>query len=118
MMRTGIKERLHAMALLAVLLPVLFAAPFHHHDPAFHSDTECDACLHHQPHQGHLSGGDSIGDCLLCHFLCEPFVSAPETRLPSLPAVLKTEFAAGTGCFVRFIYLLTSPRAPPVSFCR
>ena len=118
MMRTGIKERLHAMALLAVLLPVLFAAPFHHHDPAFHSDTECDACLHHQPHQGHLSGGDSIGDCLLCHFLCEPFVSAPETRLPGCISVLRKDFAAGAGCFVSFVHLLTSPRAPPVSFCR
>ncbi len=118
MMHAGIKERIQAMVLLSVLLPVLFAEPFHHHARVPATDPECEACLHHQPHQGHLSSGESLSECLLCHFLCEQYISAPETRLPDLPSVEKTEDATGTCRPVSFIHHLTSPRAPPVSFCR
>ena len=68
-------RRISSTFLLAIILPIIFLAPFHHHEEPLASDISCDACAHHQPHPGHLSEQPGTHDCLICQLLNNAFVS-------------------------------------------
>ncbi len=56
--------------LLTVYLSMLLVASLHVHAKAFHAITDCEQCVHHQVHNGHLTASDGgQHDCLLCQFL-------------------------------------------------
>ena len=62
--------------MLAVFVPIYMAASFHVHDP-HRAETQCEACLNHQEHTGHIVDTTlMMGTCLLCQFLSLPFCVA------------------------------------------
>ena len=72
------RSQIIAIILLAVFLPAWLQATLHRHEPALHEEPECAECVHHQPHQGHLSpGGGEMSACLLCQLLVLPVVLSP-----------------------------------------
>lgn len=64
-MRMG--NRITAIVLLAVYLSMLFISSFHVHTTEFSAKDECEQCVNHVPHAGHLVAGiGSSHVCLLC----------------------------------------------------
>ena len=72
------RRQIFAIILLAVFLPAWLQATLHKHAPVDLPETECAECLHHLPHQGHLSPGNGeMSVCLLCQLLVLPIVLTP-----------------------------------------
>lgn len=111
----GIRRRIWAIMMLAVILPALTVAPFHKHPER--SGAKCEDCVNHRPHNGHLSGDASIDECLVCQFVAASYVPSEQCRaaayMEDICAVDVLSITANTQSF----NLLTSSRAPPVSFC-
>ena len=112
-----LKRRISGFILLSVILPMVFLAPFHHHDEHHHADISCEQCAHHQPHPGHLSDESDTDDCLICQLLAQQYV-------PSADLVADLFSADCNACVGslpdRLILRSTrnfSSRAPPVPFC-
>ena len=87
------KRQLSAWLLLSVFVPMMVYSALHVH-PASCVDvqTECNACLHHLPHGGHLTtAAGHIHDCVLCQIMSIGFlppavlVVAVAVRLTHIP---------------------------------
>ena len=102
--------------LLAVLLPAVLLAPFHHHEDAAQSEIRCDACLEHQPHQEHFNTQSGAEVCLICQLLGQPFVPSDCVAVCFAAAQSQTESAFVPAEVPSSFFTLSSPRAPPVSF--
>lgn len=104
-------------ALLAVILPLVFAAPYHHHEHEAAETDNCDACLHHRPHAAHLSSDTSLQDCLICQILSVQFTPGKQGIVHLFRAVVGKVFTAPASASA-YVFIPSSPgRAPPVSFC-
>ncbi len=109
----SLKRSILANFLLSIILSMVFLAPFHHHDDPSPQQIPCDDCAHHQ----HLSVKPCTDECPICQLLAlvyEPTVG-PAINLPPLICSTLVGDACGDIIF-RFTHLST-PRAPPVSFC-
>ena len=112
----SLKRRISTFILLSVLLPIVFVAPFHHHDENLLTDIPCEDCSHHQPHPGHLGNKTGAEDCFLCQLLAQLFIPSVGPVLNLLSSDSTPVFGhlsdAAVLCFTHH----SSPRAPPVSF--
>lgn len=113
----SLKRHISGAVLLAVILPLLFLAPFHHHEKALPSDIHCDSCTQHQPHQGHLSGYSGTDDCLVCQLLSQQYSPSEGIALPFAAAACATSSGTSPEDIFSVVYNLSSSRAPPVPFC-
>ena len=113
----SLKRRIFAAWLLSVVLPMVFVAPFHHHDLDPLEDVFCADCTQHLPHHGHLSTGTVTGDCLVCQLLFQQYVPAENTVIRSYLTETETEVLPIPEDVVCLSFQPSSPRAPPVSFC-
>jgi len=109
------RRRIIAFILLAVFLPAFMLSILHKHTDSALIKEECPQCVHHIPHAGHINAYDGgISECIICHFLCIPFVVVlAAVILP--PASLQITVYS----FVRKSYLTDGlrhnlSRAPPV----
>ncbi len=115
-MKTMWHKYLSSSVMLAVVLVLTFVTPFHHHGG--HSVPEsCDACVHHQPHAGHIGMDSSLSECLACQLLSAPYTSSQ----PRVLRVYLNEIQEFTGetesCPLPLLFSGISSRAPPCSFC-
>ena len=114
-MRLELKRQLSAWLLLSVFVPMTALSALHVHGfTATDDKLDCDACVHHIPHGGHLSNNVvDLGECVLCQLLATSFLASSFDQpsylvslncalLPSLTALL-----AVRPCSVQ------SSRAPP-----
>ena len=107
-------RRLVSVVLLAVFLTAFGTSLSHRHVQHQHGP-ECEQCVHHQPHAGHLGQYDGgLSDCVLCHFLGLPFIVSlaacilpPAKRLGTLYSFLPKPFVSAH-------FRLSPSRAPPV----
>ena len=113
----SMKRRIFAVWLLSVVLPMVFIAPFHHHDLERLEDVFCADCTQHLPHHGHLSTGTATGDCLVCQLLFQPYEPAENAVIRSYLTEAETEVLPIPEDVVFLSFQPSSPRAPPVSFC-
>lgn len=110
-------RRISSAILLSVFLPIVLLAPFHHHQQPSLEDVSCEACSQHQPHPGHLSSNTGTDDCLICQLLGQQYFPSEGIAFRmSQPACEPISEVAPAG-ITSFVYSLSSPRAPPVSFC-
>lgn len=112
-------RRIASTFLLAVYLTALAGVFSHRHEaPSLSHEPECEQCVNHMPHTGHLtafSGG--LSDCVLCHFLGLPYVYTQLAAL-LLPAfVYKSIDTLEQSKTVSAFSGLNLSRAPPVSEC-
>ena len=113
-----LKRRIFAAWLLSVVLPMVFLAPFHHHELEQREEVFCEDCSQHLPHHGHLSAGSATGECLVCQLLFQQFVPAESTVIRSFLSDSETYVLPAHDEAVLLPFQPASPRAPPVSFCR
>ena len=113
-----LKRRIFAAWLLSVVLPMVFLAPFHHHELEQREEVFCEDCSQHLPHHGHLSAGSATGECLVCQLLFQQFVPAESTVIRSYLSDSETYVLSAYDEAVFLPFQPASPRAPPVSFCR
>jgi len=116
-MKTTLRSKLSAMALLTVLLPVIVFSSLHHHEARAEDGLTCEACEEHLPHPGHLGAGHLCVDCPFCQFLAAYFLPAiPEspTLLPSRPG---TRYITAVPETVLPVRPHRSTRAPPAQLC-
>jgi hypothetical protein len=111
-----LKRRIFAAWLLSVVLPMVFFAPFHHHDLEQREDVFCEDCSQHLPHHGHLSAGTATGECLVCQFLFQPFTPSESSVIRSFLSDSETYVLPPCGEVILLSFQPVSPRAPPVSF--
>lgn len=109
------RSQIFAIILLAVFLPAWLQATLHKHAPVDPHDFECAECVHHLPHQGHLSADNGeMSVCLLCQLLTLPVVLAPALSVPCFRQV-KTTFRAVLRSRILSLHThQTQSRAPPV----
>ena len=112
-----LKRRIFAAWLLSVVLPMVFLAPFHHHGPEQREDVFCEDCSQHLPNHGHLSAGSATGECLVCQLLFQQYVPSECTVFRSYLTETEAEVLPIPEDVVFLSFQLSSPRAPPVSFC-
>lgn len=112
-----LKRRISATILLAVILPAVLIAPFHHHHKQLPSDISCDSCAQHQPHQGHLNTNTGTDNCLICQLLGQQYVPSDGITVCFRAAVSSPSPEESPADAVTKVYNPSSPRAPPVSFC-
>ena len=112
----SLKRRISTIVMLSVILPMVFLAPFHHHDEIPRTELSCEDCMHHQPHPGHLGTNPGMDGCFLCQFLAQLFVPSTgrvlHLRASDVATVIRDSSDDVTLCFTRH----SAPRAPPVSF--
>ncbi len=119
-MRKEKARRRHiAIMLLTVYLSILSFSVFHVHHAGQWMANECQQCVNHVPHSGHLSASDGMSHvCLLCQFLSLNYVAATIVAFVYYTNVHKTYHVVsyvGKGLTTRGIIGL---RAPPACFLR
>lgn len=100
--------------MLSVFLPMLLLSYLHVHVESFEV-IDCDACVEHMHHAGHITSQvTTVDDCLLCRFMGQQYDASPVQ--PS---------AVGDHAFTAFVpalgqqhpvlatVVVTSLRAPP-----
>jgi hypothetical protein len=91
---------------------LLLASTHTHH--AEEVNTSCYACIHHLPHDGHISTSPfSIDHCVLCHFLALPYIAAATISVTYLVTVLCIHIFAFQKQIALRKQRFTSLRAPP-----
>lgn len=81
-MNTKTRRKVTALVMLTLYVSILFSSCFHIHSDNLFAAGECDQCVHHLPHSGHLTAGGGLQhDCLLCQFLSLVYVAAAVTTL-------------------------------------
>jgi hypothetical protein len=111
------KRRISALFLLSVVLPIVFLAPFHHHIEQIRTDISCKACAHHQSHPGHLSEETGTNECLICQLLAQHYVPSADLTVHLLSSDIVDFVHDGSDDVIVSPPHLSSPRAPPASFC-
>jgi len=111
-----LKRRIYSLCLLSVILPIIVAASFHHHEHIQGVEIDCDACAEHTPHAGHIFAGDVHADCPLCQFLSEHYLTSTESNKLSGPAVYSEIETPVCSAHTDSFNLNNTSRAPPVSF--
>ena len=113
------RARIGSTLLLAVYLTALAGVFMHRHESAAQrQEPECEQCVNHMPHAGHLtafSGG--LSDCVLCHFLGLPYVYTRPAALVLPAFVYKSIDTLEQSITVSAFSGLNLSRAPPVSEC-
>lgn len=102
--------------LLAVFLPMFVVSSLHVHPVAHSATDECEECVHHLPHAGHI-GSVAIGcfsDCVLCQFLSLPFLTASAVVLSVVLPTYLFPFHFGDQHVLCGVKGIVSLRAPPV----
>ena len=67
----------YAWVLLTVYLSIVLVSSLHIHPASLWQIDECEQCVNHTPHAGHLTASDGWShDCLLCQFLSFSYVAA------------------------------------------
>ena len=102
--------------LLSVVLPMVLVVPFHHHEEEY-SDSECELCAHHQPHEGHLASSSQIDNCLICQFLGVSYLPEADASAPFVPDAKADVACQSVDACIAAPLQLQSTRAPPVSVC-
>jgi hypothetical protein len=112
-----LKRILAARLLLAVFLPMLLLTSLHRHDFAQLSHEDCEACVNHVSHSGHLStAAFSLHDCVICQFTGISYVAAAAVMLAVLGcAVFRFHAVTSVACVVRVVNRWHG-RAPPCCF--
>lgn len=94
---------------------MLLMESFHSHPADSVSAETCAECLHHIPHQGHLSSSATFaGPCLLCHMATVPFCPEAELSLGIFISFFILRFHENHARATRARQRVYSGRAPPV----
>lgn len=107
-------RRIVPAVLLAVYLSAVLAFSFHRH-PEHRQGPDCEQCIHHLPHAGHIGTDEgALSDCVLCQFLGIPY-----TWTRSATLLLPVGLCTGLISLLREPFLSFCPqhlrsRAPPV----
>lgn len=108
------REQIPAWILLSVFVPMVLLSCFHFHSiPSVPVD--CDDCLEHVHHPGHITQDSAtVDECLLCRFLSQRFVAPaglPELKVDAVLISLVAEPL--TEAFIDVCYGVPTLRAPP-----
>ena len=108
-------RRIISFLLLAGFLSAFMASSLHRHPVSDAAEVACAQCVHHLPHNGHLSSYDgSLSDCVLCHFIGLPFVVSLALAILPSARLISTLYSSLRRPFISAHLRLSSPRAPPV----
>ncbi len=116
-MNVRVRRKIAAFVLLTVYLSMLLVASLHVHAKAFHAITDCEQCVHHQVHNGHLTandGGQHV--CLLCQFLTLSYTAVVVATVLYYTNVRKIRYLAPDFQTERISRGVVGLRAPPFLF--
>lgn len=103
--------------MLTLYVSMLFSSCLHIHSDHFLAANECEQCVHHQPHSGHLTAGDGLQHvCLLCQFLSLTYVAATVVALLIYNKVFTRHYDAPLSRIGQAQWGILGLRAPPFSF--
>lgn len=112
------RERLYAFLLASVFMPMLLLAPFHSHEEHQNRPADdCECCINHTPHDGHISDESPIPQCVLCNFVWAQYLPQQKCQLTDFEVWVCEFIQTSENFYILQSPLVKSPRAPPVSFC-
>ncbi len=113
-MEQGNKQQKVSWIMLAVYVPALLFALFHTH-PNLNVEIDiCEQCETHQPCPGHITDASvSLHECIFCHFLTLPYVSASTLLLASVNICITISRSFRTPSVCRVVSGIVGLRAPP-----
>ncbi len=114
-MELKIRRYISTGLLLATFLPMLILSSVHVHQYGREAEDDCQMCMHHKVHNGHLSKAElTMHDCVLCQIFHLTFLNpsptptvAPSAGICLLPCEQNQTVVSRTAA-------TTSPRAPPL----
>lgn len=113
----GLRRKISAILLSAVILPALLLAPLHRHHPVTDSGIDnCIGCESHIPHN-HLEGVPHTDECMVCQFLAIVWLASDEESPEVLFEECSDVVTAPVAQFVLTSIQVPGMRAPPVVFC-
>lgn len=110
-----LREQISAWILLSVFVPALLLSFLHSHSlPS--TTIDCDECVEHVHHAGHITQYTSpVDDCVLCRFMSQRFINAFQPQelkaYAVVVAVIVEPLAYAT---VDALHRVPSLRAPPI----
>ncbi len=111
------RRKIAAFVLLAVYMSMLLVSSLHVHAKSFFAETDCEQCLHHQVHNGHLTASDGgQHDCLLCQFLTLSYTAVVVATVVYFTKVCKIHYVAPEFQIERISRGVVGLRAPPSLF--
>ena len=116
-MNTKTRRKASALVLLTLYVSILLFSCLHIHSESFFAANECEQCVHHLPHSGHLTAGDGLQHvCLLCQFLSLHYVAAAVTALILYNKVCARHYDAPLARIGLTKWGIVGLRAPPFRF--
>ena len=111
------KRDISAFFLLAIYVSILLFSSFHVHSQALSLSDDCEQCVNHVPHSGHLSPVDGAQHvCLLCQFLNLTFIAATGVAVIIYINVRAKHVIPPLTHAVHVIRGVVGLRAPPFGF--
>lgn len=110
MWRAEHRRRIYAWLLLLVFVPALVATSLHIHEGT--AEVDCELCLHHVRHAGHLEAYHAV-DCPLCQFAGLPYIAAAVMAIAVAVRALHAVYADSDGFPCVGVCGIKSTRAPP-----
>ncbi|MBR5257224.1 MAG: hypothetical protein IKV62_10685 [Bacteroidales bacterium] len=109
-------RRIVSTFLLAVYLSAVLASTFHRH-PEHTQGPECEQCVHHLPHAGHIGTYEgALSDCVLCQFLGIPYILTLAAALLLPMCLFGGIISPLRETFISSYRQHTRSRAPPVLY--
>ena len=107
-------RRIISTFLLAVYLSAVLASTFHRH-PEHSQGPDCEQCVHHLPHAGHIGAYEgALSDCVICQFLGIPYVLTLSAALLLPTCLFSGLLSPLRENFISSYRQHTLSRAPPV----
>lgn len=114
-MTTDNRRTIIGRILLAVYLTILAVGALHVHEHV-EEDFECQDCINHVNHTGHISEGDKdMGDCLLCSFYSINYIGVQCSAILFVSVVLRRDYGELTASVVCRTNRTILLRGPPAS---
>lgn len=114
-MGISMKRGISAWLLLLVYVPMMVIASLHIHAYESSAVGECEQCLHHIHHGGHLNAySNSINDCVLCQFASLPYIASTAILFTTIAIASRIVYANSADSLHIGVCNVLSTRAPPI----
>lgn len=79
------RTTIYAMLMLLAYVPAVLLMSFHTHHAEGFANYQCEDCVHHKAHSGHLVTYSGHHLCLLCHFSHQSYMSGSACKSVVVP---------------------------------
>lgn len=107
------RTTLFALLMLLAYVPAVLLVSLHTHHAEGFAKYECDDCVHHRVHSGHIAPDTGLHLCLLCQFAQQSYFGTDEVGKLVVPQTLNNTLLPAAEQVLSVIGNISPSRAPP-----